>query len=207
VGVKSFRLVALALSFALIAFYAVPLYAQPLPDRVAGLLKDVCVSPSTPEGMIEVGGKIAAIEGWKLLGAAPAPLPFMHNENGPRISFQSTWELSLSDGSQAHLSISIVRPELPGVRHSICLIEPASKIEPDILAQALEQSLGDVIVRDTRQWTGSRKWFFAEERQRGNCGRQILLFERGQPSLVYFDAAYPNDGNWNLLLSETVCRS
>jgi hypothetical protein len=148
--------------------------AEPMEDRVVGLLQDVCISATTPEGMIDAGNKRAAAEGWKLLRSGPAPLPIMHNHDGPKVSFESAWAIELPDGLKADLWISIVRPEMPGVRHSICVIEPAPAIEAGALARTLEESFGSRIIRDTRV---SRKWFFDEETQRGNC-RWIAVSER-----------------------------
>ena len=181
--------------------------AEVVADRLVQVLNDACVSPTTPEGMIDAGNRIAAAEGWELLRAEPAPMPMLHNYDGPKVSFASAWGLTLPDGSRAMVSMSILRPEQPGVRHSLCGIALAVEIEPEILARALEQRLGALIVRDARRWSGSRQWFFAEERRRGNCGRKIALFENNKPSLMYIDGAYPNDGRWNAPLSDSMCRS
>ncbi|HKS63362.1 MAG TPA: hypothetical protein VJT13_16800 [Xanthobacteraceae bacterium] len=181
--------------------------AEVVADRLVQVLNDACVSPTTPEGMIDAGNKIAAAEGWHLLRAQPAPMPFMHNENGPKMSFETVWEFGLPDGAKGGVWISILRPEKPGVKHSMCTVEHTAAIEPDILERALEQRLGALIVRDTKKWSGSRHWFFTEERRRGNCGRMIALFERKPPTLMYVDGVYPNDGNWIGPLTASTCRS
>ena len=134
-------------------------------------------------------------------------MPMLHNYNGPKDSFASMWRFTLPDGSPAAVAMSILRPEQPGVKHSICVVAPTASIEPDTLARAVEQRFGALIVKDTKKWSGSRQWFFAEERQRGNCGRKIALFENDKPSLMYIDGAYPNDGKWNAPLTDSMCRS
>jgi hypothetical protein len=181
--------------------------AETVADRVIQVMHDACLSPTTPEGMIDAGNRIATAEGWTLIAAQPAPMPMMHNENGPKVSFTSGWEFGLPDGSKERIWISILRPEQPGVKHSICIVSYPATVTPDVMQQTLEHRLGALIVQDTKKWNGSRQWFFAEERQRGNCGRQIVLFENGKPSLMYLDGAYPNDGKWIAPLTNSVCRS
>jgi hypothetical protein len=120
-------LVALISASALLTSFSA-LRAEPVADRIVRVLNDACISPATPEGMIDAGNKFAATEGWKLVDSGPAPLPMMHNDQGPKISFASRWAVGLPGGSQANLYISIVRPELPGVRHSICIIQPSADL-------------------------------------------------------------------------------
>jgi hypothetical protein len=196
------------LSFALAAF------ADPLGDRAVALFKEVCVAPVTPEGLIEAGNKAAAAEGWKLLMAAPTPLPFMHNENGPKISFTSMWDLALWEASRATLVVSIIRPELPGVKYSICFVQPNVDVLRGSLAQSVEQQFGSIIVKDTSgRFRDSQIWFISEEKARGNCGRTITIMHDESNSinnprtLMFMDLAAPNDGNWNALLTQSACRS
>jgi hypothetical protein len=202
VGVDTSYLM-LVLSLILITFYAVPVQAQGAADRVARLLNDICISPPDSEGMIAAGEKIAAAEGWKLLRAEPAPLPFMHNEDGQKISFITAWEFPLTADHRGQLAISIIRPAIVGVRHSVCFV-PVGDIGAEAMAAALEQQFGSLIVKDTRR-SVSEKWFFAEERRRGNCGRQIILFNENSASLMYLDGAYPDDGNWTIFLNPAIC--
>src|SRR4051794_39998771 len=86
--------------------------AEPPATELITLLKDLCVSPSEPEAMIGAGEQRAAASGWRLIKSGPMPLPMMHNENGPPMSFGNGWELDLSEGVHAQLMMSIVRPAL-----------------------------------------------------------------------------------------------
>jgi hypothetical protein len=204
---RAMRILTLLMSASALLSVAFAARAETVADRVVQVLHDACVSPTTPEGMIDAGNRIAAAEGWTLVAAGPAPMPMMHNENGPKVSFASGWVFGLPDGSKERVWISILRPEQPGVKHSVCVVSYPETVTPDVMQQALEQRLGALIVQDTKKWNGSRQWFFAEERQRGNCGRTIALFENSKPSLLYIDGAYPNDGKWIAPLTDSVCRS
>jgi hypothetical protein len=176
-------------------------------DRIVRVLSEACVAPATPEGMLDAGNRIALAEGWTLLHAEPAPMPMMHNEHGPKISFESAWEFRLPDGSKGRVSISILRPEQTAVKHNVCALSYPISVTADAIQQTLEHRLSALVVKDTKQWSGSRRWFFAAERQHGNCGRTITLFERNEPVLLYVDGVYPNNGQWSAPLSQSICRS
>jgi hypothetical protein len=103
--------------------------AQTAAERVVSVLDSVCVSPATPDDMMSASEKLAATGGWKLVASAPTPLPIMHNEDGPKLSFTSVWELDLLEGSRATLTVSIVRPAISGVKHSVCVIQPTVAVE------------------------------------------------------------------------------
>jgi hypothetical protein len=187
--------------------------AEPAADRIVEVLEDVCISPATPEGMIEAGSKAAAAEGWKLLVDGPAPLPLMHNENGPKISFMSMWELPVPARGNANLAISIVCPEITGVRYSVCFIQAPADLPRGSLAQSLETKLGSLVTKDrSGRFRGSETWFLSEEKSRGDCGKQITLLHDERPSinnlrtLMFTDMTFPNDGNWNGPLAQTICR-
>jgi hypothetical protein len=174
--------------------------AETLPEKIVGLLKDVCVAPLTAEAMMAAGEKFAAAGNWKLMGSGPAPLPMMHNENGPKISFTSGWEVDFPEGVRLNVFLSIVRPEMPGVKHSICMIEPSVDFDGDALANSVEQIIGSDLTKDTsRRFREQDAWFFTPEKNRGNCGKSItvthyLSHSRGKPkTLMFRDLAYPQD--------------
>jgi hypothetical protein len=184
--------------------------AQTAAERVVSVLDSVCVSPATPDDMMSAGEKLAARDGWKLVASAPTPIPMMHNEDGPKVSFTSLWELDLSEGSRATLMVSIVRPAISGVRHSVCVIEPAVAVEG--LSAAVERQFGRVLRKDTSgRYVDSQSWFFAQGVSVGDCGKQItVLFHqhesRGKPeTVVYSDYAYPNDAEWKHAFRGTRC--
>jgi hypothetical protein len=204
---RAMRILTLLMSASALLSVGFAARAETVADRVVQVLHDACVSPTTPEGMIDAGNRIAAAEVWTLVAAGPAPMPMMHNENGPKVSFASGWVFGLPDGSNERVWISIPRPEQPGAKHSVCGVSYPATVTPDVMQQTLERRLGTLIVQDTKKWTGSRKWFFTENKQHGNCGRYVVLLEGRMPSLMYLDGAYFNDGKWNAPLSDSMCRS
>jgi hypothetical protein len=193
-----------------VSLVAPALGATAMTDRLVDLLDRVCAAPATPEGMIEAGNQAAMAEGWKLVVAGAAPLPFLHNENGPKISFQSVWELDLTPELPATLAVSIVRPEQPGLKYSVCMIQPKAGVAVEDVAGSMNEKFGTRIARDARR-SRSDSWLFAHERSRGNCGRRISLLgvatSRHNPqTLMLIDVAFPAGGDWKALADEFACR-
>jgi hypothetical protein len=190
-------------------------WSEPSAGKVVELLKDVCVAPATPEAMLEAGGKLASAAGWKLLRSEPTPLPMIHNEHGPKISFTSVWEVDLPEGQQVKLAVSILRPEIPGVKHSICLIQPKLDIERDGLTKAVEEQFGPVVTRDmSGRFRDGVYWHFTEEKAVENCGKQVVILDHretpdwGTRALIFTDFAYPDEPGWkNMWIGAAVCRS
>jgi hypothetical protein len=175
--------------------------ATTLPEQIVSIIKEVCAAPISPEAMLAAGERMAAAENWKLLRSEPAPIPFMHNENGEKRSFLSAWEFGLVDGSQATLAISIVRPELPEIKkYNFCGVQLAIDIDGDDLAQTVNRRLGSILTREARDpFINEKRWFFTEEMAKGNCGKQLLLSSRGSPkSLIVVDQDYPNKEKFDL---------
>jgi hypothetical protein len=197
-----------------LGFFGVSVAAEPLADRVVGLLDEVCVSPVTPEAMLSAGEKLAAAEKWKLVSSGPMPFPFMHGESNPKVSLGSGWELDLPEGSRLQLAVSIMGPDWPGVKHSICVLQPSVDIDRDGLTEAIARQFGSAVTKSpSRRPTDDDIWFFTKEKAAGNCGKQITvvrnqLSSKGRPkTTVFTDLAYPNDGRWTGLLDLIKCRS
>jgi len=174
--------------------------AETLPDRVVSLLKDICVAPISSEEKMAAGEKSAAKENWKLLRSEPAPMPMMRNENGTKNSFVSAWEFDLPEGSQAQLYISVLRPEPPDFRYTVCIIQPATDVDADDISRSIDRQFGSIVAKDTSgRFRDQKDWFFTEEKSRGNCGKRIFLplnqtSNRGKPkTLAFTDFVYPTD--------------
>ena len=181
-------------------------------DKIVSVFNEVCVAPASSEGRMVAGETNAAKENWKLIRSEPAPMPFMHNENGPKNSFVSGWQFDVPGGSQASLYVSILRPEQPGVRYDICLVQPATDFDVDDLTLAIDRQFGPTLAKDTSgRFKSQESWFFAEERAKGNCGKQVFFSlnqssNRGKPkTLVFTDFAYPNDSQWDAMAKSTRC--
>ncbi|WP_456620780.1 MULTISPECIES: hypothetical protein [unclassified Bradyrhizobium] len=177
--------------------------AETLSDKMVATLESVCVAPASSEAMMAAGEKMAAAENWKLLRSGPAPMPIMHNENGPKMSFESVWDL---DGG-ASLYISIVRPEQVGLRYDICAIQPAARVNSEELAGAVARQFGSTLTKDTSgRYKNQEGWFFTQEKARGNCGKQVTFSGgSGQPEALFFtNFAYPNDGQWDVMAKHTT---
>ncbi|MEA2822062.1 MAG: hypothetical protein QOJ86_4066 [Bradyrhizobium sp.] len=180
--------------------------AATLPEQIVSIIKEVCAAPISPEAMLTAGEKMAAAENWKLLRSEPAPIPFMHNENGAKKSFVSVWEFGLVDASQATLAISIVRPELPEIKkYNFCAVQPTIDIDGDELARTVNRRLGSIVTREARDpFINQMRWFFTEEMAKGNCGKQLVLFLNQQSSLgvpkslAVIDQDYPNKEKFDL---------
>jgi hypothetical protein len=177
--------------------------AEALSDKMVAALDSICVAPTSSEAMMAAGEKTAIAESWKLLRSGPTPMPIMHNENGPKMSFESTWDL----GAGASLSISIVRPEQAGLRYDVCLIKPAGHVDSEELDGEIARRFGSTLTKDTSgRFRNQDAWFFTEEKVRGNCGKQVI-FSRGsgQPeALIFTNFAYPNDGQWDVMAKHTT---
>jgi len=174
--------------------------AETLPDKVVSLLKDICVTPTSSEEKIAAGEKNAAKENWKLLRSEPAPMPFMHNENGVKNSFMTAWEFDLPEGSQGQLYISVLRPEPSDFRYTLCLIQPAVDVDAEDVSRSIDRQFGSIVTKDTSgRFRYQKDWFFTEEKSRGNCGKRIflplnLVNDRGKPkTLMFTDFVYPTD--------------
>ena len=98
--------------------------AQTPSEKAVSILNEVCVAPTSSEGRMAAGEKTAVKDNWKLIRSEAAPAPFMHNENGVKNSFISAWEFNLPGGSRARLYVSVLRPEPPDFKHTVCLIQP-----------------------------------------------------------------------------------
>jgi hypothetical protein len=173
---------------------------ETLPDNVVSILKDVCVAPTSSEEKMAAGEKNAVKKNWKLLRSEPAPMPIMHNENGAKNSFISAWEFDLPEGQQAHLYISVLRPEPPDFRYTVCLVQPAIDMDAEDVSRSIDRQFGSIVTKDaSARFRDQKEWFFTEERSRGNCGKQISLSlnqssNRGKPKTLSFtDFVYPAD--------------
>jgi hypothetical protein len=163
--------------------------AETLPEKMASLLQDVCVSPASSEARMAAGEKAAATENWKVIRSGPAPIVMMHNENGAKIAFENFWDL---DGLKFY--VSIVRPEMPGFRYDVCMVH-SDGIDEDDLTQAIDHKFGSAVTSDKR-YRNQRGWFFADEKARGNCGKRIYLsrsIPSETPALVFQDIVFPNE--------------
>jgi hypothetical protein len=174
--------------------------AEALPDKVVSILRDVCVAPTSSEEKMAAGEKNAVKENWKLLRSEPSPMPFTHNETGAKNSFMSAWEFDLPEGSQGQLYISVLRPEPPGFRYTVCLIQPAIDMDAEDISRSIDRQFGSIVTKDTSgRFRYQKDWFFTEEKSRGNCGKRISLplnqsSDRGKPkTLMFTDAVYPGD--------------
>jgi hypothetical protein len=174
--------------------------AETVPDKIVSLLKDIGVAPTSSEEKMVAGEKNAMKENWKLFRSGPAPMLLMHNENGVKNSFESTWEFDLPEGQQTHLYISVLRPEPPDFRYTVCLIQPAADMDADDISRSIDRQFGSFVTKDTSgRFRDQKDWFFTEEKSRGNCGKQISLSlnqssNRGKPKTLYFaDFLFPAD--------------
>jgi hypothetical protein len=174
--------------------------AETLPDKVVSLLKDICVAPTSSEEKMATGEKTAVKENWKLFRSGPAPMPFMHNENGVKNSFYSIWEFDLPEGSQGQLYISVLRPEPSDFRYTLCLVQPAIDMDAEDISRSIDRQFGSIVTKDASgRFRDQKDWFFTEEKSRGNCGKRIFLplnqtSDRGKPkTLAFTDFVYPTD--------------
>jgi hypothetical protein len=170
--------------------------AETLPDKVVSLLKEVCVVPTSSEEKMAAGKRNAAKENWKLIRSEASSV-MMPNGYGTKNSFESAWEFDLPEGSQTKLYISVLRPEPPDFRDTICVIQPAIDIDADELSRSIDRQFGSIAIKHTSE--RFREWLFTEEKLRGNCGKKISLLlnqssDRAQPKTLYFtDEVYPPD--------------
>src|ERR1700722_4314295 len=174
--------------------------AQTPSDKAVSILNEVCVAPTSSEERMAAGKKTALRENWKLIRADATPMPFWHNENGPKISFTSVWEFNLPGGSPARLYVSVLRRETPEFKYTGCLIRPTADLEGDDLTQSIDRQFGSSVTKDiSGRFKDEKRWFFTAEKSRGNCGKQIIMFlhqltERGKPKeLMFTDDVYPSD--------------
>jgi hypothetical protein len=174
--------------------------AQTPSEKAVSILNDVCIAPSSSEAVMAAGEKTAVKENWKLIRSEAAPVPFMHNENGVKNSFISAWELNLPGGSRARLYVSVLRPELPDFKYTVCLIQPEIDLDGDDLTQSIDRQFGSDVTKDmSGRFKDERSWFFVAEQSKGNCGKEILLAlhqlsQHGKPkTLTFTDFVYPSD--------------
>lgn len=174
--------------------------AQTLSEKAVSVLNEVCVAPTSSEGVMATGEKTAVKDNWKLIRSEAAPMPFMHNEHGVKNSFMSAWEFDLPGGSRARLYVSILRPEPPDFKYTVCLIQPEIDLDSDDLTQSIDRQFGSAVTKDmSGRFKDEKRWFFAAEKSRGNCGKEILvmlhqLSEHGKPkTLTFTDLVYPSD--------------
>lgn len=174
--------------------------AQTPSEKAVSILNEVCVAPVSSEFRMAAGEKTAVKENWKFIRSEAAPAPFMHNENGVKNSFISAWEFNLPGGSRARLYVSILRPEPPDFKYTVCLIQPDIDLDSDDLAQSIEREFGSAVTKDVSgRFKDQKSWFFVAEKSRGNCGKEILfllhqLSDHGKPkTLIFTDFVYPSD--------------
>ena len=186
--------------------------AEALPERMVAVLDKVCVTPASSEAKMAAAESGAAMEHWKLIKAGPGPMPLLHNESGVGNSYQSAWKLDLPGASQANLFLSIIRPEQPGLRHTVCVIQPDVDVDREEFVRSIDRQWGARLSKDiSSRFKDQESWFFADERSKGNCGKQLTVFlhqtsERGKPkTLMFTDFAYPDDGQWTGLAKATLC--
>lgn len=179
--------------------------AETQSDRAVSILNEVCVAQTASEARMAAAEKKAAAESWQLVKSGPAPMAFMHNENGPKVAFMSSWKL---DGSQFY--ISILRPdqrpdlssEVRGWKYDVCMVQPDADVDGDELADAINREFKSAVVEDKPRGD-SQTWFFGEDKAGGNCGKKLVVLlhqqsDRGKPkTLIFSDLEYPNDPRWN----------
>jgi hypothetical protein len=190
----------LAAIFIALLFLEAGAWASPLSDEVVSVFKDVCVSPANSDERMAAAEKRAKDDNWTLLVSRPVPRPFMHNERATIDSLEAVWELNLREGSKARLAISILRPEPPGQRHTVCTLTPATDSDARDLASSVDRQFGSLVERDmSGRYKDLMEWFFAEDKARGNCGKKISIVlneshDHGQPkSIMFSDLAYPSE--------------
>jgi hypothetical protein len=183
----------IAVGAALAIIMTTACHAQQPAEPVVALFKQVCADPTTPEAMIEAGEKSAMAGQWKLVRSGPAPLPMLHMGNTPKISYVVGWEFSFPDMPGSTLSMSIVRPPLDDIRRfSICVMQPATEIGVNALAEQIEKQFGSSVTKDVSgRYRDEAQWFFTNEIAVGSCGRRITEFfhqmsEAGTPTTLMF---------------------
>jgi len=174
--------------------------AQTPSEKAVSILNEVCVAPTSSEERMTAGEKAAVKENWKQIFSEAVPIPFMHNENGAKKSFMSAWEFNLPGGSRARLYVSILRPEPPDFKYTVCGIQPEIDLDIDDLTQSIDRQFGSSVTKDIPgRFKDEKRWFFTAEKSRGNCGKYIWvplhqLIEQGKPkSLTFDDIVYPSD--------------
>jgi hypothetical protein len=177
--------------------------AETLPEKLVSILKDVCVAPKSPEAMMAVAERAAATENWTLIRSGPAPMSMMQDGSGAKSSYESRWQVDLPEGAQVSIYISILRPEQPGVKYDICIVAPDKDVDGDDLALAIDRQFGPTLTKDTSgRFRDDRRWFFAEEKAKRNCGKHISFslnqsHDRGKPkALAFVDFAFLDE--WHL---------
>jgi hypothetical protein len=178
--------------------------AEALPERMTALFKEVCVAPSTPEALMQAGREHAAAGGWTLLKSEriPAPLgdPIEDADNRPRISLFSHWQFDLPEVAGARLAITIVGPETPQVRYTVCNVEvPTVEDLTDKLTAEVERQLGSHAMR-SKSFGWYRTWFLSDDGSAVDCGRTVRVPRRDSTSesskLVFANVAALADGKW-----------
>ncbi|HEX2727729.1 MAG TPA: hypothetical protein VHN20_18045 [Beijerinckiaceae bacterium] len=182
--------------------------AEPGADHVVALFKDVCISPATPAEMMSVGEKTAAASGWKVVRSGPAPIPMLHNENGPELALISGWVADLAGAPGSHVFISIVGPELPDLKYTFCMVRPSADFTREDLVSALEVRVGSLLsrvelereAREDRPSAGTsagrvpapafarppkegwhEAWVFNDEIKDGLCGKKVTFSRSHSP--------------------------
>ena len=192
------RFIATMISAQLLATVAT---AQTPSEKAVSILNEVCVAPTSSEERMAAGEKAALKENWKLIGSKATPIPFMHNENGEKLSLMSGWEFDLPGGSRARLVVSILRreTETPDFKYTVCGIHPAVDLDIDDLTQSIDRQFGLSVTKDiSGRFKDEKKWFFTAEKSRGNCGKEITILlhqltEHGKPKdLMFTDVVYPS---------------
>jgi hypothetical protein len=176
-----------------IALMTATCHADPLAAKVVAVFKETCTEATTPEALIAAGEKSAAVGKWKLIASGPAPLPMLHMDRGPKISYATQWDLNLPEMPGSKLSMSIVRPPLEDInKYSVCLVQPTIELGANELAQQIDEQFGSNVTKDVSgKYRDETRWFFTSEKAAGNCGRTIvalshLMASRGTPTTLLF---------------------
>jgi hypothetical protein len=178
---------------AVLALMTTACHAQPPAEHAVALFKETCADPATPEAMIAAGEKSAVAGKWKLIRSGPAPLPMLHTDSGQKPSYAVQWELGFLDMPDSTLSMSIMRPPLEDIRKfSVCVMQPATEMGTDVLAEQIERQFGSSVTKDVSgRYRDEADWFFTNEKAAGNCGRKITEFfhrmsDGGTPTTLMF---------------------
>jgi hypothetical protein len=76
-------------------------------------------------------------------------------------TFISAWEFNLPGGSRARLYVSILRPEPPDFKYTVCLIQPDIDLDSDDLARSIEREFGSAVTKDMPgRFKDKKSWFF-----------------------------------------------
>jgi hypothetical protein len=173
--------------------------ASPFSEAAVSVLRDVCVSPASSEARLAAAEGRAKDEHWKLIRWARGPRPALHAK--AEDSQQGMWELDLS-GSHVLLFVSVLSPEPPDQRWTLCAILPEFSIDLDDLVQSVDRQFGPLMKKyissGDRYTAHYATWVFADEEARGNCGRAISVgqLDSRQRGIEFRDFVIPDGDRW-----------